>query len=706
MSFGFIPALDGLRAVAVLGVMMYHGGVPFLSGGFLTIDVFFVLSGFLITSLLLGEWSKRMTIQLRQFWARRARRLLPALLVMLLAVAVFAKLLAAPGEFTNLRLDILSTLFYVANWHFIFAGTNYFTRSAHTSPLQPMWSLSIEEQFYVVWPLVVLVMLRLGRKLRASRRLWPLFATAVIGAVASVLDMGLLYTGPSSVMRVYEGTDTRVQDLLVGAALAVGMAIWAQHRRVLPEPARRGDSSSRVPAPASRKELQRQRHAPSIKPIGAWEITGNRSRKALAVLGWAAIGIFAYLWSHLSVPGRFLFEGGYLLVAAGVAVVIFVAVTNQAGSVSKVLSNPVFRYVGKISYGAYLWHFPIFAALSASDLHLIGYPLVVIRIGVTLLVASASFQLVEEPVRRGGLQSLTEWRAWLTTSGAVLTVIAVTVAATVPTAAGAAPRIAGRIAGPQYAGPPVNLTVFGDSVASRLAQAMLVTDPRQTYDVNIQNGAIIGCGVVRTTEYRSHGVVNQMAAPCNPTTPVSQQWPAQWAGDLRQFHPNVVAMLVGRWEVDARFLDGRWQHIGQPDFNGALRRSLEEAVRVGTSTGALMIMMTSPCFDSGEQPNGQPWPEDSASRLHEFNTILRQVAAQFPTTVEVDNFGAQLCPGGHFTLSLNGVQVRSADGVHIVPTVAAGQWLDQRVLPEVVRVGRLQMEGRKFPPSVAVPVGG
>ena len=133
--FGFVPALDGLRALAVLGVMLYHGGAPMATGGFLSIDVFFVLSGFLITSLLLGEWTKSVTIRLGQFWARRARRLLPALLVMLVGVALYAKFFATPGEFAGLRLDSLSTLFYVANWHFIVVGGNYFNLTAQPSPL-------------------------------------------------------------------------------------------------------------------------------------------------------------------------------------------------------------------------------------------------------------------------------------------------------------------------------------------------------------------------------------------------------------------------------------------------------------------------------------------------------------------------------------------------------------------------------------------
>ena len=176
IRFSYVPALDGLRAISVLGVMLYHGGAPILSGGFLTIDVFFVLSGFLITSLLLGSRAKRLSIRLGQFWARRARRLLPALLVMLIGVAIYAKVFATPGEFADLRLDSLSTLFYVANWHFIAGGGNYFNLTAQPSPLAHMWSLSIEEQFYIVWPPVVLFLLRLGRRLHpplgACGRCW------------------------------------------------------------------------------------------------------------------------------------------------------------------------------------------------------------------------------------------------------------------------------------------------------------------------------------------------------------------------------------------------------------------------------------------------------------------------------------------------------------------------------------------------------
>jgi peptidoglycan/LPS O-acetylase OafA/YrhL len=710
--FSYVPALDGLRAVAVLGVMLYHGGAPVAAGGFLGVDVFFVLSGFLITSLLLGEWTRSLTIRLGQFWARRARRLLPALLVMLVGVALIVKVFSGPGEFAGLRLDSLATLFYVANWHFIVGGGNYFATTAQPSMLQHMWTLAIEEQFYIVWPPVVLAMLHLGRKLRPSRRLWPVLSVAVFGAIASAVDMRLSYLGGASVMRLYEGTDTRSQDILVGAALAIGMAMWAQHRTTLtsstaldrtpgqrPHPA--AGTAGAVPPRPHRRDLHRRRGL-GIRPITAWEITPRPVRAVLQAGGWLALLVGVVLCWRVTGPGAALFEGGFFVFALGVALVIFCVVTTQGDSLSRSLGNPAFRYLGKISYGTYLWHVPLFALLTAERLHLGGYPLLLVRIAVTLIVASASFYLVEEPIRSRKTRTFSEWRAWLLTTGAFLGVVVVTVAATVPTAAEAAGPL--RVQGTAYVGPPVKVMVFGDSVAWRMAFAMLASQPQDSYDVSIDNGAIIGCGLLRSTQYRLYGVEHPEVPACNSSAPAADQWPAQWEGDLEQFRPNVVVVLAGRWELSDRMIDGRWLHIGQPAFDSVVKQSLEQAVQVGTSTGALMELMTSPCFAPNEQPDGQVWPEDTPARLNAYNAIVRQVAAEHPATVQLNDFESQLCPGGAYQESLDGVQIRDGDGMHIVPTAAAGQWLDVRVLPQLIRVGRLAMAGQSLLPS-ASPAG-
>ena len=688
ISFSYVPALDGLRAIAVLGVMLYHGGAPLVGGGFLGVNVFFVLSGFLITSLLLGEWAKRLTVRLGQFWTRRARRLLPALLVMLVGVAIYAKVLATPGEFADLRLDSLSTLFYVANWHFIFGGGNYFDLTAQPSPLAHMWSLSIEEQFYIVWPPVALVMLRLGRRLRPSRRLWPIFATASIGAIASAIDMRLSYQGGASLTRLYEGTDTRCQDILVGASLAIGMAIWAQHRRALPD---MGSSE--------RKAAARPWFGPSIMPISAWEITPPVARVCLQVLGWSALGAGLLLWSQVTGSSPFLFEGGYFLFALGVATVIFCAITAQAASLSRALGNPVFRYIGMISYGAYLWHLPLFVLLDAARLHLYGYPLLAVRIAVTLMVATASFYLVEEPIRRGRMRSLTEWKAWLMTSASFLTVVMVTVAATVPSTAEAAGTVPVPN-GHKYAGPPMTVTLFGDSLAFTAGWAIVTNNAEDPYNVAFHSEGILGCGFMLVSDQLTKGMSIPASGACAATAPVSQQWPALWTGQLNAEHPNVVMIMAGRWEDSDQVIDGKDVHIGEPGYDAILQTDLEQAVRVASSTGAYVMLLTAACVDSGEQPNGQPWPEDLASRRLEYDHVLEVVAASHPANVEVFDFGAEVCPGGRFESTIGGVRVRLGDGVHFPynprtdgPVGPTAKWLAWKLLPEAVRVSRLQMDG-------------
>ena len=215
----YLPALDGVRACAVVAVMMFHGGIPHMDGGFMGVDAFFVLSGFLITSLLVGEWRQTLTIKLGAFWARRARRLLPALLLMLLFVAFFASVIVPKGTYGALRLDALATLLYVSNWHFILVNSNYFNETAASSPLLHTWSLAVEEQFYVIWPLVVLGVLHFTRNLRA------LFALCCAAAVGSAVWMYVLYDGGTNTNRAYLGTDTRSQCLFIGCALAVGLVL-------------------------------------------------------------------------------------------------------------------------------------------------------------------------------------------------------------------------------------------------------------------------------------------------------------------------------------------------------------------------------------------------------------------------------------------------------------------------------------------------
>ena len=217
-SLRHIPALDGLRGIAVGGVLFFHAG--HLVGGYLGVDLFFVLSGFLITSLLLAEWQGSNRIMLGTFWARRARRLLPALFGMLIGVAVYAAVLASPDELHQIRFDALATLAYVANWRAIFVGHGYWAAFATPSPLEHTWSLAIEEQFYLLWPPIVVCVLWWRR---GSAR--ALFVVSLTLAAASAVWMAVKYAPNSDPTRVYVGTDTRAPSLLLGAGLAA-LLVW------------------------------------------------------------------------------------------------------------------------------------------------------------------------------------------------------------------------------------------------------------------------------------------------------------------------------------------------------------------------------------------------------------------------------------------------------------------------------------------------
>jgi peptidoglycan/LPS O-acetylase OafA/YrhL len=187
----FVPGLDGLRGVAVLAVMAFHAGLGWAAGGLLGVDVFFVLSGFLVTSILLGEHARTGTLALRRFWARRARRLLPALFVLLLGICAYAWWVSGGVAPAQLRGDALSTLGYVANWHYIATGQDYFVRYGGLSPLLHTWSLAVEEQFYLVWPLVALVVLK-----RAGRRGLG-WVAGIVGASSAAVCAGLYLAGVS-----------------------------------------------------------------------------------------------------------------------------------------------------------------------------------------------------------------------------------------------------------------------------------------------------------------------------------------------------------------------------------------------------------------------------------------------------------------------------------------------------------------------------
>jgi hypothetical protein len=342
------------------------------------------------------------------------------------------------------------------------------------------------------------------------------------------------------------------------------------------------------------------------------------------------------------------------------------------------------RFVGRISSGMYLCHFPLFTYLDGGRIGVTGYPLFAVRVAATVAVATASFYLVERPIRQGRLRA--GWAMRLLTPAAVATTaIALVAATTASTLAVASPPTPSTSSTTVAAGPPVKVLVVGDSTALTLDIGL--NEHASSYGIAPVNGGIFGCGITTGAEYQLKGVDAAMAPECSGTPP-GFQWPKLWLFRMNEVKPNVVMILAGRWEVTNRTYDGHWTNIENPVYAAYVKRQLQHAVQVAGSTGAQVVLMTAPCYDSGEQPDGAPWPEDSRARLTIYNDLVRQVAASAPHT-SLLNFNALACPGGRYEESMDGQQVRQADGVHF--TFSGGNVFAPQIWPAIAALGRQQM---------------
>lgn len=353
VDHGYMPGLDGLRALAVFAVIFYHLNLSWAPGGLLGVTLFFVLSGYLITNILLKQWESTGTIDLKDFWLRRARRLLPAVFVMLAGVMVWM-LFFAPERLAALKQEALAAVFYISNWYLIFHQVSYFESFGPPSPLGHLWSLAVEEQFYLFWPLL------LGLGLRWIRqRKWLAVGTIAL-TLASAAAMALIYSPGQDPSRVYYGTDTRAFSLLVGAALAM---VW-----------------------------------PGGKMTG--ELTGS---KKLILDGAGALGLLTVLLMLVKTNQYqpFLYQGGLLLFSIAAAVLVAV-LAHPASSLGRFFSWGPWRWLGECSYGIYLWHYPVIILTNptvntgGADLSRSFW-----QIGLSIILAVLSRHFIEDPIRYG-----------------------------------------------------------------------------------------------------------------------------------------------------------------------------------------------------------------------------------------------------------------------------------------------------------------
>src|SRR5271166_6606144 len=355
----YVPGLDGLRAIALLAVIAYHVGFGWAQGGLLGVGIFFTLSGYLITDLLMAEQAATGRLALVTFWQRRARRPLPALFVMLAVVAGWVALLQR-SQLPALRGAMAAAMGYVSNWWLIGHNASYFARFGPPSPLGHLWSLAVEEQFYLIWPWLILAGLALTRgKDHASRRHWLARASALLAVTSAVL-MAALYHPGYDPTRVYDGTDTRAFALLIGAALA-----FALPSRLMPaRPPRNG-------------------------------------RLLLDGIGSTGLVVIAVLIWRTGQYSPFLYRGGMLLLAVATGAVVL-AVVAPAGRVGRVLGLAPLRWIGVRSYGIYLWHYPIIVLTTPAD----GQETLIrasLQVGASVAIASLSWTFIEEPIRHGAI---------------------------------------------------------------------------------------------------------------------------------------------------------------------------------------------------------------------------------------------------------------------------------------------------------------
>ena len=349
-AFEYRPHLDGLRTLAVYLVVIFHAGADRFSGGFIGVDLFFVLSGYLVTHVLISDLWSSGSVSLPRFYSRRVRRLLPAAVVALVATAAVFTLVASPVEARASLASFQAAFLYYANWHFISASTDYFAGDLNTNPVLHYWSLSIEEQFYVGWPIVLIGLTALRRRAKQGDAI----VRGIVALVVLASALWALKLSGGNVNRAYYGTDTRAYQLLAGALLAM---------------------------------------SPTL--VGAR--SGRRSHRAAAWVGAAAVAVIMILGSSLLDMGPI--ARGIFTTAAAITALAALERSRPESPVRRALSTEPATYLGKISYGTYLWHWPVIIVLGRV-LSISPIVTAVIAAIVATGLASLSSQLLEMPIRR------------------------------------------------------------------------------------------------------------------------------------------------------------------------------------------------------------------------------------------------------------------------------------------------------------------
>lgn len=624
----YSAGLDGLRGVGVGAILLYHSGFDWFRGGFLGVSTFFTLSGFLITSLLLYEWSNTGRIDLARFWSRRFRRLLPGSLLALALITLVGASMGDANQVSRLRWDGLSALFFVSNWRFISIGSSYGDLFASPSLVQHFWSLSIEEQFYLLFPLFAILLLA-----RGSRRMFAITITTL--AVLSAGWMAILYAPDLPTSRLYYGTDTRAAEILLGILLA----LW---------------------------------HA------GRPPLRGNARRAAIALGGVGLVGNL-FFWTAVPIESQWLWRGGFLLYAILNAAIVLAAI-QSSGPARALLGFGPLVWLGKVSYGVYIYHFPFFATLTPELTGLAPWPLFMLRVAATLAVAVPSYYWLERPIRHG--RFILGRKTWLAAPVGVTLVIALLVVSTIDppkpsvdltnlsdprrrVIVEAAPRI----------------MIVGGSISFGIGKGLLRWATR-TERASVFNYGRNGCGISRGGR-----VVNSFKRDADKC----DNWPSRWKQRLAWFDPDVVIVLVGSWDTTERIFP-EWGEkprlVGDPLYDDWLLSEYEAALALLSSRGARVIWLTTPCHVSFGTSHTTGNPRLTAN----LNNVLRRVESLHGDELELVDFHAKVCPDGRFTNELAGMKQIRPDGTHFSDEAAdwLSEWLGDMAVEEARRSGSVR----------------
>jgi peptidoglycan/LPS O-acetylase OafA/YrhL len=615
-----IAALDGLRGLAVAGVLLFHGG--HLTGGYLGVDLFFVLSGFLITSLLLAEGRQTGNVGLGGFWSRRARRLLPALAGLLVGVVVYCLVFADVSQLARIQGDALATIGYVANWRAVATGQNYWHIFSAPSPLDHTWSLAIEEQFYLVWPLVFVGLLAWWKDAVAK----AVLVTSLVLAAVSATLMVVLYTSANP-SRVYYGTDTRACGVLLGASFAAWLAVYGPARSAA-------------------------------------------GRVFLELAGVAAAVVLAVAWATLGGASSTLYRGGFVVCGIAATVVIASATHPKRGPVGWVLSWRPLCWLGLISYGVYLWHWPVDIVVDPARVGLSGWPLFFLQCAITLAIAYVSYRFLELPIRRGAINARV-WRAAVPAVAVTLALVLVVTTSARPSAVAASPSDAKQVRSiPGLSTRVGRVLVVGDSVGTTIVPGL------RNAGLDVVNAAFVGCRIV-------HGQIrsaeNLQIGDC--------PWVTAWPKELAQDRPRAVVLPAGQfdvWDVKPHGSD-RWLVPGTKDWAKFYSSEMQHAVDVLTSSGAKVVVLNLPCSST---PDGTSKDaiETTAANLHRVraaNTVLERLHAREPAKFQLVDLMGYLCPRGQYERAIHGVDPMRVDGVHFSRqgSDVFGRWLAPQLAP-------------------------